>query len=123
MGKYFICIILSSLFYFREKKLSSRKHHTFVIYEPKKRIIQSQNMFDKLVNHLVSEKILISAIDSCLIDTTVASRTDKGTSYARKKYFEYRNIMDRKYSEYYILKCDIHHFFASINHDILKEQL
>lgn len=99
------------------------KYHTFVIYEPKKRIIQSQNMFDKLVNHLVSEKILIPTIDSCLIDTNVASRKDKGTSYARKKYFEYRHIMDRKYSEYYILKCDIHHFFASIDHDILKEKL
>lgn len=116
------------LFYQVYSALESRKYypgkyHTFVIYEPKKRIIQSQNMFDKLVNHLVSEKILIPAIDSCLIDTNVASRKGKGTSYARKKYFEYRNSMDRKYSEYFILKCDIHHFFASIDHDILKEQL
>ena len=99
------------------------KYTRFVIYEPKIRIIQSQNMFDKMVNHLVSKKILLPSIEPCLIDTNVTSRKGKGTEYARKKYFEYRNIMNRKYREYYILKCDIHHFFASIDHDILKEKL
>lgn len=28
-----------------------------------------------------------------------------------------------KFSEYYILKCDVSKFFASINHDALKEKL
>ena len=32
-------------------------------------------------------------------------------------------IMKRKYENYYILKCDISKFFASINHDILKKKL
>jgi len=99
------------------------KYTKFLIYEPKLRIIQSQSMFDKVVNHLVSKKILLPSIESCLIDTNIASRKGKGVEYARKKYFKYRNIMDRKYSEYYILKCDIHHFFASIDHQILKEKI
>ena len=31
----------------------------FVIYEPKRRLIVSQNMYDKVVNHLVSRELLI----------------------------------------------------------------
>ena len=38
------------------------KYNKFVIYEPKERIIQSQNMFDKVINHLVSKKILLPSI-------------------------------------------------------------
>ena len=38
------------------------KPHEFVIYEPKKRIIESQTMEDKMVNHLVSRYILYPAI-------------------------------------------------------------
>ena len=99
------------------------RYHKFIIYEPKMRVIQSQDMFDKVVNHLVSKEILLPSIEKSLIDTNVASRKGKGTSYGIQKYFKYRNIMDRKYTQYYLLKCDIHHFFASIKHDILKEKL
>ena len=35
----------------------------------------------------------------------------------------YRNKCNIKYNHYYVLKCDIKKFFASINHDILKEKL
>ena len=37
-------------------------------------------------------------------------------------YIHYRNCFKQKYGTYYILKCDISKFFASINHDILKRK-
>ena len=62
------------------------RYHTFVIYEPKRRVIMSQEMYDKVVNHLVSEYILLPSIVPCLIDSNVASRRGKGTSYGIKLY-------------------------------------
>lgn len=98
-------------------------YHVFTIYEPKKRRIVSQNMIDKLVNHLVSRYILLPIISPCLVETNVASRENKGTDAGLKYYYDYRRICKIKYGRYYILKCDVRKFFASIDHDILKEKL
>ena len=99
------------------------KVNEFIIYEPKKRLIVSQNIYDKIVNHLVSRELLIPYLMSCLIDSNVASRKGKGTSYGRKLYFQYRDIMDKKYFKYYLLKIDIRGYFRHIKHDILKNKI
>ena len=95
----------------------------FVIYEPKKRDVVSQRMFDKVVNHLVARYILLPSLESCLINTNVASRLNKGTTAGLEYYFKFRKTCEKKYGKYYILKCDVKKFFASINHDVLKEKL
>lgn len=101
------------------------KYHKFIIYEPKKRVIMAMDMYDKIVNHLVSEFILLPSIEPCLIDSNVASRKGKGTSYGIKLYYKYRNIYDSKYGKdnYYLLKLDISKFFDNVSHNILKEKL
>ena len=43
--------------------------------------------------------------------------TSKGIQYA----LDFHRICKVKYGNYYVLKCDIASFFASIDHDILKE--
>ena len=93
------------------------------LYEPKKRIIVVQDIYDKIINHLVSRQILIPYLTKQLIDSNVASRKGYGTSYGRKLYFKYRNICDIKYNNYYILKLDTSKFFANINHNILKDKI
>lgn len=98
-------------------------YNIFTIYEPKQRRIVSQNMFDKVVNHLVSRYVLIPAVSPSLIDTNVASRTGKGTVGGLKYYYDYRKRCDQKYKKYYILKFDIKKYFASIDHEILKEKI
>lgn len=98
-------------------------YHVFTIYEPKKRRIVSQNMFDKVVNHLVARFILLPALSSCLLETNVASREGKGTQAGLKYYYHYRSVCKQRYGKYYILKCDVKKFFASIDHDILKKKL
>lgn len=105
------------------KKYTVGPYNEFTIYEPKERHIVSQNIHDKIVNHLVARHILYPAILPCLLDVNVASRKDMGTSKGLYYASEYHRICKTKYKNYYILKCDISRFFASINHDRLKEKL
>ena len=98
-------------------------YNVFTIYEPKERLIVSQNVQDKIINHLVSRFILYPAILPCLLDVNVASRKDMGTSRGLELAQEFHRKCKIKYKEYYILKCDISKFFASINHDILKQKI
>lgn len=98
-------------------------YNVFTIYEPKKRRIVSQGISDKIVNHLVSRHILIPAIESKLLPCNVASRDGMGTKAGVSFVKEFHRICKIKYGTYYILKCDISKFFASINHDILKKKL
>lgn len=105
----------------REYKVGPYIH--FTLYEPKKRDIVSQGMVDKIINHLVSRYILYPAIMPCLIDKNVASREGLGTSAGLKATKEFHRVCKVKYGRYYILKCDISKFFASIDIDILKEKI
>ena len=99
------------------------KYNVFTIYEPKERRIVSQNLQDKVINHLVARYILYPVVMPCLIDQNVASRKNKGT----RKGLEYAKMYDKKckikYKDYYILKFDISKFFASIDQKILKEKI
>lgn len=97
--------------------------NVFTIYEPKKRRIVSQNMQDKIVNHLVSRQILYPSIMPCLLDVNVASRKNLGTKAGLQIARDFHRKCKINYGKYYILKCDIRSFFASIDHDILKCKL
>lgn len=97
-------------------------YRIFLIREPKYRIIMSENLSDKIVNHLISRYILLPSLEPVLIDTNVATRVNKGSDYAFKKFCEYINKigLDKKI---YVLKIDISKYFYNINHSILYEKL
>ena len=98
-------------------------YNIFTIYEPKERRIVSQSMQDKIINHLVSRQILYPALMPCLIDSNVACRKKKRTSEGIRLCLLFHKKCKIKYGTYYILKCDIKKYFASIDHDILKKKL
>ncbi len=107
----------------KNKQYKIGPYNKFIIYEPKKRLIVSQNVQDKIVNHLVARYILYPAILPCLLDVNVASRKDMGTSKGLELAASFHKKCKIKYGSYYILKCDISKFFSNINHDILKKKL
>lgn len=98
-------------------------YNVFTIHEPKERRIVSQSMIDKVINHLIARHILYPAVLPVLLDFNVASRKDMGMRKGLELYQKYRHYFSSKYQHYYILKCDISKFFASIDHDILKKKL
>lgn len=99
------------------------KYNVFIIYEPKQRIIVSQGMKDKIVNHLIAREILYPAILPCLVPFNVASRPGMGTKKALEYLERYRRQFAAKNKKYFMLKCDISRFFLSINHKILKKKV
>ena len=122
--KEYKCIYVSRIYnILRSKTYTPGPYNIFTIYEPKKRRIVSQNLLDKVINHLVSRHILYPALLPCLLDVNVASRKGLGTSEGIRLAMNFHGICKIKYGIYYVLKCDISKFFASIDHDILKSKL
>lgn len=122
--KEYKCIYISRIYnILKERKYTVGKYNVFTIYEPKERRIVSQGLQDKIINHLVSRYILYPAILPCLIPSNVASIEGKGTKSGLYYKKEFERKCKIKYGTYYILKCDISKFFASIDKELLKKKI
>ena len=85
----------------RNKKYKHGKYNIFGITEPKFRIIMSERLQDKIVNHLVSDYVLTPLIEPKLIEMNVATRRNKGSKvaifymkkYLRLTYLEYIQLI------------------------------
>ena len=122
--KEYKCTYISRIYnILKNREYKTGKYNIFTIYEPKKRTIVSQNMQDKVINHLVTRQILYPAILPCLINENVASRENMGTRKGLEYYYKYIRNCKIQYEKYYILKCDISKYFASIDHEILKTKV
>ena len=115
---------MQNIIYIRDvlikKAYEPLEYNIFIIREPKVRVIMSQSLYDKIINHLVSYFILKPSLEPCLIDTNVATREKKGTSFAIKEFKKYMIYMKSKYNKFYILKFDIKKYFYNIDHEVLK---
>lgn len=101
------------------------KFETFTVYEPKKRLVQAPAFRDKVVQHAVVDNYLYDRITGGFVRANAASQKGKGTHFAldNLKWDMTDYYRKQKTVEGWVLKCDVRHFFASINRDILKEKL
>lgn len=107
----------------KSKKYIHGTYNIFLITDPKCRVIMSESMYDKIINHLVSKYVLFPLIEPRLIESNVATRVNKGTKAAIAYMKRYINILKENHDKVYALKCDIHKYFYSIDHDILSNKL
>lgn len=103
------------------KQYDGGKYNLFVIKEPKVRIIMSQNIGDKIINHLVSKYFLVDIFDKTLINGNISTRIGKGSHYGIKLLKKYLNEI--KNDNFYILRFDIRKFFYNLDHEIIKNLL
>ena len=101
------------------------KFETFYVFEPKKRLVQAPAFVDKVVLHAVTDNILYEAVTKGFIRDNYASQKGKGTHDGLMRLKQFMVDYYRQYgtADGWVLKCDVHHFFASIDHDKLKVKL
>lgn len=97
----------------------------FYVYEPKKRLVQAPAFRDKVVQHALVDNCVYERITNSFIYDSYASQIDKGLHLGLDRL---KNFLTRYYRKYHtadgwILKCDVRHFFASIDHEKLKQKL
>lgn len=99
-------------------------YQEFEINEPKKRHITATRIRDRQVQRSLCDATVYNAITKSFIYDNCACQKNKGTHFAIKRMKEHLRRYYRKYGEEgYYLKCDIHHFFDSIDHSIAKVQI
>lgn len=119
--RYKNCYLIDILEKLKSNTYNFSNYHIFLIHEKKYRIIMSETISDKIVNQLVSYFILIPSL-KCLIDSNIATRKGKGSSYGYKLINSYINAIGTN-KDIYVLRIDIKKYFYNINHDILLDML
>lgn len=115
--------LLDTLFSLSKSTYVFSKYNIFLIREPKYRLIMSESFPDKVVNHLFSKYVLSYALQSTLINSNVATRTDKGSKEAYNLFIKYTNKLIYEKKKIYVLKIDISKYFYNINHNILMNMV
>lgn len=105
------------------KNLDFSKYSIFLITDPKCRVIMSQSIEDKVINHLIAKYLLVDVYENIYTNSMCATRKDKGSSYGIHLLKKYLNKIKYKYTNFYYLKIDIKKYFYNIDHNILKEIL
>ena len=117
---------LMNIYYaLKNKTYIPSRYRTFMIFEPKPRLVMSQSVFDKIVNHFVANYYLLPYLEKGLVDANVATRKEKGSKSAMSLIKKYVNeiVINERPNEIYCLKIDISKYFYTIDHNILISKL
>ena len=100
----------------REHRYVPGDYHTFWVSEPKPRLISAAPIRDRVVHHALVD-VIEPIFERRFIHHSYACRKGKGTHMALKKFVTWVR------SSRYVLKMDIHKYFPTVDHQILKERI
>lgn len=100
-------------------------YHEFFVFEPKRRLIQTNSIKDKIVQHAFCDQILYPVLSRPFILGNYGSQIGKGTHFGLNRLADFMREYYRKNggADGWVLKADVHHYFASIRHDVLKQDV
>lgn len=102
------------------------KFEVFAVYEPKKRMVHAPAFVDKVVLHALVDNVLYDALTKSFIRDSHASQKGKGTDDGLMRLKTHMVDYYRREghgADGWVLKGDVRHFFASIDHRKLKRKL
>lgn len=93
------------------------------VTEPKVRIVQAPKFRDKIIQNLICDEYLYEELSKTFIKDSYSSIVGKGTHYGLNRV---SGMMESYYDTYktnegWVWKADIHHYFNSIRHDLVKQ--
>lgn len=100
------------------------RYHYFKVYEPKERQIMALPFYDRVVQHAINN-VLEPIFNKRFIFHSYACRKQKGMHAASDTLQKYLYDWEKFNPEQplYAIKADIHHYFQSIDHAILKAEI
>ena len=100
------------------------EYRYFKVYEPKERQIMALPFYDRVVQHAINN-VLEPIFNQRFIFHSYACRKTKGMHAASDKLQEWLYEWRKFHPDQplYAIKADIHHYFQSINHDVLKAEI
>jgi len=107
----------------KERGYRHGDYEHFKINDPKPRDIHKASVRDRLLHHAVY-RVLYPYFDRRFIADSFSCRLRKGTHKAIKRFHNVGHQVSNNDTRHcYVLKCDIRKFFASIDHQLLKNIL
>ena len=100
----------------QDKSYRPGQYVSFVIHEPKKRIISAAPFRDRVVHHALCN-FIEPIFERSFISDSYANRVGKGTHRALNRC----QAFARRYP--YVLQCDVRQFFPSLDHALLRSIL
>lgn len=99
-------------------------YHYFKVYEPKERQIMALPFYDRVVQHAINN-VLEPIFNKRFIFHSYACRKKKGMHKASETLQGWLYGWQKYHGDepLYAIKADIHHYFQSIDHSILKAEI
>ena len=106
-------------------KYQLQKYLCFIVYEPKKREITATRLRDRQLQRSLCEYLLYDDMTRGFIYDNAACQIGKGINFAldRMECFLHRAFIEYEGNNFWYLKCDIHHYFASTPHWVAKQAI
>lgn len=101
-------------------------YRAFYVYEPKRRLIQTNSFKDKIVQHAFCDQVLYDALTKPFILDNYGSQVGKGTHFGLNRLRDFMREYYRKNgfsADGWVLKADVRHYFQSIRPDVLKKDV
>lgn len=97
------------------------RYQHFVIYEPKRREIIATRLKDRQFQRSLCDNELYEQITKSFITDNCACLRGRGVDYTLNRLTaQLRRFYNSHHTDGWVLKCDIHHYFESIQHDVAK---
>lgn len=98
-----------------------RPYHEFVVTDPKRREVMATQIRDRQFQRALCDNYLYEQITKGFIRDNYACQRGRGLDDALDRMDAHLHRYYRKHGNTgWVLKCDIHHYFAETSHDVAK---